>query len=260
MNDIKNLLDVMRTLRDPETGCPWDLEQDFRSISPYTIEEAYEVADAIDRQAWLDLRDELGDLLLQVVFHAQMADEQGLFDFAAVVESITAKLVRRHPHVFEDVPLADAATQRAAWAEHKRAERAGAGDDGVLSGVARALPALMRAEKLGARAAGVGFDWPDANGVRAKVVEELAELDEARARGNADDIAEELGDLLFANAQLARQLGIDPEDALRAANDKFARRFRALERSLTAAGEDWSELTLDEMEARWQRVKRDAAS
>lgn len=258
MNDIKNLLDIMRALRDPQSGCPWDLEQDFHSIRRYTIEEAYEVADAIDRQAWSDLRDELGDLLLQVVFHAQMADEQGLFDFAAVVEAIAAKLVRRHPHVFGDAPMQDAEAQRAAWAGHKQVERAGSGDQGVLDGVARALPALMRAEKLGARAARVGFDWPDADGVREKVAEELDELDEARADGDVDAIAEELGDLLFANAQLARRLGVDPEDALRAANAKFTRRFGALERSLAVAGEDWANLSLDEMEVRWQRVKRAA--
>ena len=246
----------MKALRDPESGCPWDLEQDFRSIYPYTIEEAYEVADAIDRQDWSELRNELGDLLLQVVFHAQMAGELGLFEFGDVVESISDKMTRRHPHVFDDQSVNTAAEQSQAWAEHKELERADAGQTGVLSGVARNLPALMRAEKLGKRAAGVGFDWPDLQGVRAKVVEELAELDEATQQGSRDAMVDEMGDLLFAVANLARHLGIDPEDALRSGNDKFERRFQALEKYLDRQGEDWPDLTVDELEERWQRVKR----
>ncbi|RLB63893.1 MAG: nucleoside triphosphate pyrophosphohydrolase [Deltaproteobacteria bacterium] len=256
MTDIKKLLDIMRALRDPRTGCPWDLEQDFRSIYPYTIEEAYEVADAINREDWPGLQDELGDLLLQVVFHAQMASERGLFDFDKVVDSITDKMTRRHPHVFGDELVESAAAQSEAWAVHKQAERKSAGEGGLLAGIARALPALMRADKISKRAASVGFDWPDVESVRAKVYEELAELDEARKNGDRAGVFEELGDLLTATATLARHLGVDPEDALRAGNDKFVRRFQGMEKILAEAGEDWSDLTLDEMEQRWQQVKR----
>jgi len=256
MEDINNLLNIMQALRDPQTGCPWDLEQDFRSIYPYTIEEAYEVADAIDREDWQGLQDELGDLLLQVVFHAEMARERGLFDFGNVVNSITDKMKRRHPHVFGDASIDTAAAQNEAWAVFKQAERSDAGEAGILSGVAQALPALKRAEKLSRRAAGVGFDWPDIAGVRAKVDEELAELDIAREEGNDADVADELGDLLFATVNLARHLGIDPEDALRAGNNKFVRRFQALEKNLSDSGEAWSDLTLEKMETRWQQVKR----
>ena len=250
----------MATLRDPVDGCPWDLQQDFASIAPYTIEEAYEVADAIDRGHLDDLRDELGDLLLQVVFHAQMAAEQGAFDFNDVVNGITDKMRRRHPHVFGDEEIIDAQAQTVAWEAHKRRERAVTGNDdaGVLDGVGLALPALLRAAKLGRRAAGVGFDWPDADGVRAKVDEELAELDEARAAADSTAIAEELGDLLFAVAQLARHYDIDPEEALRAGNAKFSTRFGRVEAGLAADGADWGEQTLDELEARWQAVKRES--
>jgi len=247
----------MKALRDPQSGCPWDLEQDFRSIYPYTIEEAYEVADAIDRQDWPGLQDELGDLLLQIVFHAQMAAEHGWFAFDDVVDSITAKMTRRHPHVFGTATIDSATAQKEAWAAHKQSERAGAGEVSVLSGVARALPALMRAEKLGNRAGEVGFDWPDADGARAKVDEELAELDQARQAGDTAGIAEELGDLLFATVNLARHLGVDPEDALRAGNEKFVRRFQALETRLGERGADWSDLTLGQLETLWQQVKRD---
>jgi len=256
MDDINKLLGIMKALRDPRSGCPWDLEQDFRSIYPYTIEEAYEVADAIKREDWPGLQDELGDLLLQVVFHAQMADERGLFSFSDVVDSITDKLTRRHPHVFGDKSVSTATAQSDAWAAHKQAERQAAGETGVLGGVARALPALMRAEKLSRRAASVGFDWPDAGRVREKVDEELAELEEARVNGDQAGMTEELGDLLTAIATLARHLGVDPEDALRAGNDKFERRFQAMEKILAEGGEVWSELTLEDMEARWQQVKR----
>ena len=256
MTDIKKLLDIMQALRNPHTGCPWDLEQDFHSIYPYTNEEAYEVADAIDREDWPGLQDELGDLLLQVVFHAQMASERSLFDFNDVVDSITDKMTRRHPHVFGNESVATAAAQSKAWAAHKQAEREVKGEGGLLDDVARALPALMRADKLSKRAASVGFDWPDADRVREKVAEELAELDEARGNGDRAGITEELGDLLTAIATLARHLGVDPEDALRAGNDKFVRRFQGMEKMLAEVGEDWSDLTLDEMEERWQRVKR----
>ncbi len=256
MAQTKKLLDIMRELRDPEAGCPWDIEQDFRSIYPFTIEEAYEVADAIDREDWPGLKDELGDLLLQVVFHAQIADERGLFAFDDVVESISEKMTRRHPHVFGNEIVKSAAAQRDAWDAHKQAERANKREAGALSGVARALPALMRADKISRRAARVGFDWPDADRVREKVDEELMELDEARREGDQAAIAEELGDLLTAIATLARHLGVDPEDALRAGNDKFVRRFQAMEQGLAESGEDWSDLTLDDMEERWQQVKR----
>ncbi len=256
MDNIKNLLDVMKALRDPQSGCPWDLEQDFRSISPFTIEEAYEVADAIDREDWPGLQDELGDLLLQVVFHAQMASERDLFDFDDVVASITAKMQRRHPHVFGAASIGTAAEQRDAWDAHKQAERDSTGNTGLLAGVARALPALMRADKLSRRAARVGFDWPDADGPRAKIDEELAELDEARQQGGQAAVTAELGDLMFATACLARHLGIDAEAALRASNDKFTRRFHALEKSISDGGHNWSDLTLEDMEARWVQVKR----
>jgi MazG family protein len=250
----------MATLRDPAGGCPWDLQQDFASIAPYTIEEAYEVADAIDRGNLDDLRDELGDLLLQVVFHAQMAAEQGAFDFTDVVNGIAAKMRRRHPHVFGDDEIADAQAQTVAWEEHKRRERAATGDaeSGVLDGVGLALPALLRAAKLGRRAAGVGFDWPDTAGVREKVDEELDELDEARAADDRAAIAEELGDLLFAVAQLARHHDIDPEEALRAGNAKFSSRFGRGGGGRDPDDTDWSQQTLAELESRWQSVKRGA--
>jgi len=248
----------MVALRDPESGCPWDLEQDFASIAPYTIEEAYEVADAIDRGDLDDLRDELGDLLLQVVFHAQMADEQGAFNFAAVAEAITAKMLRRHPHVFGDEKVTDAAAQTVAWEEHKRLERAGTDQTGVLDGISLGLPGMLRASKLGKRAAGVGFDWPDVTGVRAKIDEELAELDEARDSGDAAAITEELGDLLFSIAQLARHVGVNPEEAMRLANRKFTTRFEAVESGLAADGQAWADESLESLEDRWQAVKRQA--
>jgi len=258
MVDIKNLLEIMSALRDPDTGCPWDLEQDFATIAPYTIEEAYEVADAIDRGNLDDLKDELGDLLLQVVFHAQMAAERQAFDFGDVVGAISAKLLRRHPHVFGDEEITDARTQTAAWEAHKRREREAENDGavGVLDGVSLGLPALLRAAKLGKRAAGVGFDWPDAAGVRAKVDEEAAELEEAVAADDRAAVVEELGDLLFAAAQLARHHDVNPEEALRAANAKFARRFRELEVRLANDGAAWEDQSLDALEARWRDVKR----
>lgn len=247
---IDRLLNVMRRLRDPVGGCEWDLAQDFSTIAPYTIEEAYEVADAIDGGDPAQIRDELGDLLLQVVFHAQIAADANLFDFDAVAQSIADKMIRRHPHIFGD---GHSLPQRAAWEAIKAEERKTATGTaaGALSGVAKALPALKRADKLQARAARVGFDWPDANGPRAKIVEELAELDAAMS---VEDRMEEMGDLLFAVANLARKLDIDPEQALAAANRKFERRFAAME---NAAGGSIDGLSLVEQEDLWQRVKAD---
>jgi ATP diphosphatase len=257
MKEIQKLLDVMAALRDPETGCPWDVEQDFSSIAPYTVEEAYEVADAIDREAMTDLRDELGDLLLQVVFHAQMASEAGHFEFEDVARAIVEKMVRRHPHVFGGETVSGAEAQRRAWEQHKKKERDANvdGSGGVLDGVALALPALMRAGKLGKRAASVGFDWPDPAGVRAKVDEELGEFDAALDGGDVSEMTDEIGDLLFSVANLARHCGIDPEESLRSANRKFTGRFNAMERRLSGEGQKWQALTPVEMENLWQAVK-----
>ncbi|MFC3713659.1 nucleoside triphosphate pyrophosphohydrolase [Sphingoaurantiacus capsulatus] len=236
---------VMRKLRDPDGGCPWDLEQNFATIAPYTIEEAYEVADAIERGDMAELREELGDLLLQVAYHAQMAAEAGAFTLADVAAGIADKMVRRHPHVFGDAEVADAAAQTDAWEKLKAAEKP---RSGALDGVALGLPAMMRAQKLQKRAGRVGFDWPDADGPRAKIDEELAEIAEA----SDDTRAEEVGDLLFAVVNYARHLGIDAEEALRAANGKFERRFVAME---AAAGTGFAALDLDAKEALWQAVK-----
>ena len=254
---MEKLLEVMAALRNPKTGCPWDIEQDFRSIAPYTIEEAYEVADAIDRNDFADLKDELGDLLLQVVFHAQMASEIGAFDFDAVAGAIAEKMIRRHPHVFAGETVANADAQRVAWESHKKRERDenGKNDAGALGGVTLALPALARAEKLSKRAAAVGFDWPDVDGVRAKIDEELAEIEAARIAGSAQQVAEEIGDLLFTVVNMARHLSVDAEDALRAANQKFARRFRAAEQRVEELGRSWDALTPGELESEWQAVK-----
>lgn len=256
---LGELLALMARLRDPERGCPWDREQTFASIAPYTIEEAYEVADAIERDDRVQLRDELGDLLFQVVFHARMAEECGWFGFAEVAESIHAKLVRRHPHVF-----AGAATQAhelpREWEAQKARERAAAPvDGGTLAGVPHALPALMRAAKLGRRAARVGFDWPDAAAVRGKVDEELAEVDAAAAASGPPAaraaVAEELGDLLFAIVNLGRHLEVDPEVALRSANTKFERRFRCMEGLARERGLALERLTPLEWDALWREAK-----
>lgn len=258
---IDRLREVMRRLRDPERGCPWDKEQTFATIAPYTIEEAYEVADAIRREAWDELRSELGDLLLQVVYHARMAEEAGLFDFEAVAHGIADKMIRRHPHVFADATVASAAAQRRAWEEVKAAERAGrAADPSVLADLPSALPALMRAQKLQARAARIGFDWSEPAPILAKIEEELGELGAAIAAGEGRDRrAEELGDLLFAVVNLARRLEIDAEEALRAANAKFERRFRAVEERARATGRDPASLGLEALDALWDEVKRDEA-
>jgi MazG family protein len=234
---IDRLLEIMARLRDPARGCPWDRQQDFRSIAPHTLEEAYEVADAIERGDLDALRDELGDLLFQVVFHSQLAHERGAFAFDDVVAAICDKLTRRHPHVFGDAVVADAGEQSRIWERLKSEERAAKGHDGgALADVPLALPALSRARKLGKRAADAGFDWPDAAGPRAKIDEELAELDRAGTGGDAAQLESELGDLLFSVVNLARHLDVDPETALRRANGRFASRYRHVERALAARG------------------------
>ncbi|MBJ6373389.1 nucleoside triphosphate pyrophosphohydrolase [Sedimentitalea arenosa] len=255
---IKRLLAIMRRLRDPDTGCPWDIEQDFASIAPYTIEEAYEVADAIDRAAWDELEGELGDLLLQTVYHTQMGEEAGHFTFDSVVQAISDKMVARHPHVFGDQSRDKTAEQQTRdWEAIKAAERADQARKGALDGVAVGLPALLRAYKLQKRAARVGFDWPDAGDVLAKIAEEAAELVEARDSAAPDRIEEEFGDLLFVMANLARHLGIEPEAALRRANGKFIRRFEGVEARLRARGKSPEDSDLAEMDALWDAVKAD---
>jgi ATP diphosphatase len=253
---LPRLVEIMARLRDPERGCPWDIEQDFASIAPYTIEEAYEVADAIARGDLSDLRDELGDLLFQVVYHARMAEEAGAFALPDVIRGVSDKMVRRHPHVFGDEDRDKTPEQQTRdWERLKAAERAGREARGVLDGVAAGLPALTRAVKLQNRAARVGFDWPDAGAVLDKIAEETAELVEARDAGDADAIAEEYGDLLFVMANLARHLQIDPETALRAANAKFTRRFRSIEAALAAEGRSPAQSDLAEMDALWNAAK-----
>ncbi len=250
---MDRLLAIMRRLRDPVTGCPWDIAQDFASIAPYTIEEAHEVADVIARQAWGELRGELGDLLLQTVYHAQMADEAGLFGFDDVVRGISDKMVARHPHVFGDESRDKSAEQQTAdWERIKAAER---GPARVLDGVALGLPALTRAVKLQKRAARVGFDWPSTDEVVAKIAEEATELVEARETLTEAEVAEEFGDLLFVMANLARHLKVDPEAALRAANAKFTRRFGRIEDWLEEAGKTPSDSDLAEMDRLWNRAK-----
>jgi MazG family protein len=256
-NGIERLLQVMARLRDPDGGCPWDLEQDFASIAPYTIEEAYEVADAIERQDFHDLEGELGDLLLQVVYHAQMAKEAGHFDFETVAAGIAEKMIRRHPHVFGQGQVASAAAQSLARENAKAAERAEkqGGDQSVLAEVPLGLPALTRSAKLQRRAARVGFDWPEVGPVLAKLEEEIAEVRAELAAGAPERLEDEIGDLLFAAVNLARHLGVDGETALRQANRKFERRFRAVEAALRTAGRDLESASLDEMEALWQTAK-----
>jgi MazG family protein len=253
--DITTLLDIMRRLRDPDGGCPWDLEQDFSSIAPYTIEEAYEVADAIERGDFDHLREELGDLLLQVVFHAQMADEAGLFAFGDVVEAISDKLIRRHPGVFTDEEIATAEDQLANWDRIKAEERKNKGENSILDGVPSGMAELQRSVKLQKRAGDVGFEWPSAEPVLDRFEEEIEELREAMHRGDHDSIEDELGDLLFLAANLGRQLGIDPAAALRHANAKFEHRFRAMEQR--AGGPDsLAALDLARMDALWQTIKQ----
>lgn len=245
-NAIARLLDIMATLRDPVDGCEWDLAQDFKSISRYTIEEAYEVADAIHHGDAAAIRDELGDLLLQVVFHSQIAADQDLFTFSDVCASISDKMERRHPHIFTNLQTDDVRQQ---WEDIKAQERATKGETGALSGIALSLPALLRAQKIQSRAARMGFDWPDADGPKAKIQEELAEVEGAVSE---DHRAEEIGDLLFAVVNYSRHLGIDAEAALSAANHKFTRRFEAVEK---AAGKEMASLPLEQLEHYWQQAK-----
>jgi MazG family protein len=249
------VLDVMARLRDPERGCPWDIEQSFGTIAPYTIEEAYEVADAIERTDMAALKEELGDLLFQVAFHARMAEELGAFDFADVAQALADKMIERHPHVFAEAGDGRTAEQQTQAWETLKAEKRAAKGGSLLDDVAMALPALMRAEKLTKRAARINFDWPSSKEVLAKLDEELAELKAADASGDQDHIAEEMGDILFVMANLARKLKVDPEDALRRANAKFTRRFQYIERALAAAGRTGPQ-PLDDMEQLWVEAKR----
>ena len=271
MSSIQNLLEIMASLRDPQAGCPWDLEQDFASIAPYTVEEAYEVADAIAREDMPGLRDELGDLLFQVVFHAQMASEAGEFDFDDVGESICSKMIRRHPHVFGNEEERARGAVSGSWERIKASERQAAKETrtgslrgriiptaqtpSALDGIANSLPALKRAQKLGKRAAGTGFDWPHIKGVRDKVDEELTELDETLREQDVGKMTEELGDLLFAVVNLARHLKIDPEQALVSANRKFERRFRQMESDVADNDASLADFDIDALEARWQAAK-----
>jgi len=255
---IGDLLTLMATLRDPQRGCPWDRKQTFKTIAPYTLEEAFEVADAIEQNDMPSLREELGDLLFQVVFHSRMAEEAGHFAFSDVVEAITEKMIRRHPHVFAGAQVADAEEQTRRWEAQKAAERSAksSGETSLLDGVALGLPALTRAEKLQKRAARGGFDWPEIKGVIAKVQEELREVEDELSRGDNEALQGEIGDLLFSVVNLARHSGVDAEHALRAANLKFERRFRAVERGMAAQGRAVSECSLDELDAEWDKVKK----
>ncbi len=262
-SQLDRLLTIMTRLRDPERGCPWDRQQDFASIAPYTIEEAYEVADAIAESDMDALKDELGDLLFQVVFHAEMAREAGEFSFEDVAEAIADKMERRHPHVFGQARIDDAATQTHAWEAHKAAEReAGAadGDQGALAGVPHALPALIRSRKLQDRAARVGFDWPSAGEVWDKIDEERTELASEMSAGAAPErLLDELGDVLFGYVNLARHLGVDPETALRATNAKFERRFRRIEALLAERGESLEDAGLEELDRLWNQARAEEA-
>jgi len=261
--DISRLLEIMAALRDKETGCPWDVEQDFASIIPYTIEEAYEVRDAVERNDMYDLREELGDLLLQVVFHARMAEEIGEFNFSDVVEAITTKMIRRHPHVFGDDEARSAGMAKGMWERIKTEEKAerraarGVDDDpkGFLDDIALALPALTRALKLQKKAAQVGFDWGEPAPILDKIEEEIAELRAEMKRGDTDRITDEFGDLLFAVVNLGRHLNVDPEEALIRTNRKFTTRFHAIERALANDNRSLESASLDEMEALWQKAK-----
>jgi len=262
MTDLTELETIMRTLRDPHRGCPWDLAQDFRSIVPHTLEEAYEVADAIERDDFDALPGELGDLLFQVVFYCQLADEAGRFSLRDVVATLSRKLVSRHPHVFADAAGDDAASVARDWETRKARERraAAGGSASELDDVPRVLPALSRAAKIQRRAARVGFDWPSVDGARAKLDEECDELDAARAGGSADDVEDELGDVLFAVVNLARHLDVEPERALRRATAKFEARFRALEAAAADTGHGVDELSAGELDQLWETVKRRAST
>lgn len=260
--ELERLIGVMQRLRDPVSGCPWDIDQTPETIAPFAIEEAYEVLDAITRDAWDDVADELGDLLLQVVYQSRMAEEEGRFAFATVARLITDKMIRRHPHVFGEAERAgaEAGDMLSQWENRKEQERARRAEHGVLAGVARSLPALLRARKLAARAARVGFDWPDVSGVVEKVREELAEVEAEIASGDRAALQDEMGDLLFSVASLARRLDLDPEACLRQANDKFTRRFEALEAILASRGETPGDMTVEQLDAVWCEVKRREAA
>jgi len=255
---MNKLLDIMRQLRDPENGCEWDRAQTFASIAPHTIEEAYEVAEAIDQADLEALKGELGDLLFQVVFYAQMASEQGRFEFADVVNAISEKLIRRHPHVFADVRYSDEAGLKVAWENHKLAEQRAANpaDSSILAGVPKAVPALKRAAKLGKRAASQGFDWGSTDGVLAKVAEEAREVAAAAATGDKARISEEYGDLLLAMTSLGRHLGVDPEEALRLANNKFEARVRRMEQGMQQAGKGWGDYAAAGLDELWELAKQ----
>jgi ATP diphosphatase len=261
LTQIYRLIDLMARLRDPERGCPWDLEQTFGSLVPFTLEEAYEVAEAVEHGDFEEIKNELGDLLFQVVFYARLAAEAGQFEFRDVVDSIVEKMVRRHPHVFGEETIGTAAEQSLAWERHKARERRGKADAtgraiSLLAGVSRSLPALTRSVKLQKRAARVGFDWPSPEAVAAKVEEELREIRTALAAGAPPEVlSEELGDLLFSCVNLARHLQVEPESALRAANRKFERRFRRMEQMLSALGRRAEDATLEELDALWDRAK-----
>lgn len=256
MKQIQRLLEIMARLRDPATGCPWDRQQDFKTIAPYTVEEAYEVADAIERDDLVALREELGDLLLQVVYHARMAEEAGLFGFEEVAAGISDKLVSRHPHVFVAAAIKDPAQQTRDWESRKASERAAKSQPRVLDGIPLGLPSLTRAEKLQKRAARVGFDWPELAPVFGKIREELMELeDEVSANAPRTRLQDELGDVLFAVANLARKLGVDPEQALRGTNRKFERRFHHVETRLAEKGKKPEQVSLEEMDGLWDEAK-----
>lgn len=271
MEGIKTLLDIMQRLRDPRDGCPWDREQNFHTIAPYTVEEAYEVADAIERNDMEDLREELGDLLFQVVFHAQMAQEKGFFDFNSVLGGINEKMIRRHPHVFANVSIESAAEQTVAWENHKEQERKSKGKHhSALDGVAKSLPAITRAAKLQRRAAKLGFDWDSVNPIFDKLEEETLELkqeltqetiretvQDSRSVKHYERIEDEVGDILFTVVNIARHLEVDPELAIRRANNKFERRFRKLEKDIHKAGEKISELSIEQLEDYWTKAKRE---
>ncbi|MEZ5756908.1 MAG: nucleoside triphosphate pyrophosphohydrolase [Emcibacteraceae bacterium] len=257
MENIKNLLQIMETLRDPKDGCAWDVEQTFKTIAPYTIEEAYEVAEAIENNDMEGLKDELGDLLFQVVFHARMAEEAGFFNFSDVAEAIADKMVRRHPHVFADENFRNAEEQTIAWEEQKAKERADKKQASILDGVTIGLPALTRAVKLQKRAARVGFDWPETSQVIDKLNEEMAELSEELVKNNQnkDKIEEEFGDMMFVYANLARHLKIDPEEALRRANHKFTNRFNKIEQYIENEEKTINQYTLEELDEFWEKAK-----
>lgn len=256
---LRRVVALLAKLRAPQGGCPWDREQTFDTIAPYTLEEAYEVADAIARRDTSALREELGDLLFQVVFHSRLAEEQGSFDLAAVACGLVEKMIRRHPHVFGTAEARDAAQQSVHWEQQKAAEKVSAGHPSVLDDIPVAMPSLMRAAKLGRRVSRVGFDWPDAEGARAKIDEELGELAAAVSVGRREEIAAELGDVLFAVVNLARHLGVDPEEALRGTNRRFEQRFRRLESLLAAEGLTPAEAGLERMDEAWNEAKRELA-